>query len=567
VAVNIPWTLNVGVLNSPRTPQGILKDSVVQSYTSSQRQQRYDLLQGALSRIIERKLTALQDALDAFEWPETGSMALASDLLSSKIETALPAEENRYRTERYASKGYEPTHAANLLAGEYEFTLTQGDDEEEFTITVEDDWTNADLLQAVAGAVNDSELLVKAEVVTQAAAQQRIAGLMATGQALVITVNQSLSDQDLALKDTSGHLIKSLGLYALDALEGDATQITYHLQGNQPYSPSAYLTRAFDPNEETTLSAGLHAIDYEIGELTGSVSFAVDEGDTWEDVLDALSNQLNTQSHITAETVTEQRVAILNDDDYELVDGLALRIQAENAKVGWRLYLSGDDLDTLGLDATTSPGADGRISINGETYVQSPGVFATNEGALLIGLNGIFGESLPLKVVSSLENLQTIMTNVVEAYNDLRKTLVRNEDLLASGYADQWREALAAESFGLKSIGLQEFGQSKEVWFNGDAFYSALSNNPDKVRSLLDSGENALIPAWREITQSALSRGADAALITSEEAGAGVLSVPQALTENELAKGAMLLDLYDNLPDPSGNKEDPEDRSLVRAEA
>jgi len=519
-----------------------------------------------LSRIVERKLEALQEALDAFEWPETGSMASASKLLASKIETDLPVEEDRRRTQRYASKGYRPTHPAGLSAGEYEFTLTLGEDAEDFTISVEDDWTNADLLQAVADAVNGSTLPANAEIVTQGAAQQKIKGLMAVGQALVVTVNQTLADQDLALKDASGHLIESLGLYTLDALEGDATQITYHVQGEQPYAPSTYLTNAFDPNEATTLSAGLHSIDYEIGELTGSVGFAVKEGDTWEDVLDALSNQFNSQAHITAETVAEQRVAEL-ENGYVLVDGAALRIQAKDAKAGWRLRLSGDDLNALGLNATAAPGADGRLAINGATYVQTPGVFAADQGALRITLNGIFGDSLPLKVVSSLDNLQTLMTGVVEAYNDLRGTLVRNEDLLEPGYAEQWRDALAAESFGLKSIGLQEFGQKKEVWLNADAFYSALSSNPGRVRGLLDSGEKTLIPAWRTITERALSRGGDAALISASEAGAGVLSEPQARTENELAKGAMLLDLYDDLPSPSVKSGDPEEGSLVQAKA
>ncbi|MFW5837985.1 MAG: hypothetical protein ACOCVM_08240, partial [Desulfovibrionaceae bacterium] len=554
MAVNIQWTLSVG-LDGPAGPnktQGVFSRSFVKDdLADAKRQQRYQRLQGPLTRLMERKLEAFQRALDQFEWPQTGSMTMAPDLLAKSILASLPTDGNRERTVKHASRGFEPTHPVTIEPGAHEFVLKQGGSTDRIAIDVEANWTNADLLRAVSEAINDSVLPVHAEVVTQAAPGQRVQGLLATGQALVVTLNQAEADQSVALQDTAGHLVKTLDLKTLQTPLFSAEKGVHNLQGTQVYRPSSFASTAFDPGETTSLPTGTRTLSWEIGGQSRTVSYEVEADDTWEDVLKNMANAINSsQSYMAAETFEQQRPStLLTNDSRLMMDGLALRIEAVQPKRGWRLSLSGDDLATLGMSSTAQPGGDAHMTIDGTEKVRSPGVFAADQGRLLMALSDSFGDTLPLRVVSAIDRLESVMSGVVNAYNDLRKTLVRNEDLLQDGFADRWRAPVASQEIDLKSIGLQEFGKNDELWLNRDAFHKALGSRPAEVRRLLADGPGALIPTWEAATREVLKAGPQMALLPQSQIQGAVINDPPPRTENELAKGAQLLDLYDALPD------------------
>jgi flagellar capping protein FliD len=572
VAVSIEWTLNVGLdgpAGTDKTKSAFEASTTAQRYKASEREQRYQQLKKPLVRTLERKLLAFQKALAQFQWPDTGSMTMAPEQLAKRIETSLPPDGERERTVKHVSRGFEPTHPVNLDAGAHEFVLQQGGSTDVIAIDVEDDWTNADMLDAVSQAINDSDLPAHAEVVTQAAPEQRVEGLMATGQALVVTLNQAEQDQAVALRDTSGHLILGLDLKTLETPLFSAEQGVHYLQGSQAYRPTTYSTPAFDPEKTTSLSAGTHSIDYAIGQANGAVTFNVEEDDTWEEVLSNVADAVNSsQGYMVAETFDQQRSVILENGDASqyTADGVALRIEAYQPKRGNRLSLSGDVVDSLNM-TMAYPGTDAHMTIDGEEKVRSPGVFAADEGRLLMALSDSFGETLPLRVVSSLDRLETAMADIVNAYNDLRKTLVRNTDLLEEGFADRWRAPLQAEAVELRSIGLQEFGKNDEVWLNRDKLHTALAERPDAARRLLLDGPNALVTTWEAATDGVLAQGVQHALIPATQASAEVLEEPSPRTENQLAKGHHLLDLYDSLPsEPSRGVPESSGGSLVDSE-
>ncbi len=519
---------------------------------------------------VQSKVKSLSETLASFRWPDqgfalsSGRLVVNDPFLNNNITSSLTHKDDYQRYYRYYSRGFIGEAETSLDAGTYKFNMALGSSSKGIEVEVTDRMTNDELLEAVRDAVNDSSLPVQAHIFKQNAIGANPDDLMGTGSALAFSVNTAYvvtaenkgeSTQDLAaanklsFSDTSGHLISNLDLYATQEPIGPAKEGLYNLSNAVAGGPSQFLSKAFDVNADTTLTAGDHTIDYTIGAESGTINLHVDADDDWDTVLTRIANAASsTSDKIDAEVVDAKLVSpVYTGDDYYLIDGKAVSITAVNPKIGERLELEpGSGLDVLGLNVTAHPGDDAQMTVNGFTEVRAPGEFALDRGRVTVELENGFGGSLPLRVVDAVTEMEKNVGLITDGYNDLRKAILPAEDLFREGFADLWRDPVSDNEIDLEWIGLKEAEEDKLLWFDSDAFYDALLADPDKVRELLEDEEDGLFTRWQDVNDDIIENKVSSYLIPETSLPGPWLPEPSPRTELELEVKRELVDTFED---------------------
>ncbi|MCM0754726.1 hypothetical protein M7784_05640 [Desulfovibrio aminophilus] len=521
------------------------------------------------AREYRDRVQTLSSRLAAFSWPDSGwapdraRLVVADPGLDGKLAASLPDASRARPYERFVSRGFDPEAASALDPGTYSFEMTLDGTTEKLSVEVAAGDTNRDVLGKVADAVNDADLPAQSRVVFQSAPGQHLENSLATGLSLTLDLNQARDAGELALRDTSGHLLDSLNLAAVPAPQGPAETGACQVLGERAATATSYVSKTLDPTAVTDIAPGTYALDWSAGPDSGSAEFQVNAGDSWDDVLQNLSSALNmTQQRFTAETAARDRTVYTEDGRALPAEGELLSLSDRNPKLGQRLVISGADdassaaLAALGLSATARPGTDGEMRVDAATQIRRPGTFEADQGRLRLDLAEPFGETLPLRVTDALEVMEKGLGDTLTAYNDLRGLIQSDEARFQPGLAEQWREPVRDAQTGLSWLGLRETGADKQLWLDADAFYAALGQAPDTARDLL-SGENGLLTRWSGMAAEEL-RGDPTRFLapdTSVPPGA-----PQAVSELELDLGRRLLDLYETPAAPSGADYSPSGR-------
>ncbi len=512
-------------------------------------------LEPGLARDYQDRVQALSDRLAAFAWPDSGwsldraRLVVADPGLDGKLAAILPDASRARPYERFVSCGFDPEAASALDPGTYSFEMTLDGTTEKLSVEVAAGDTNRDVLGKVAEAVNDADLPAQSRVVFQSAPGQHLEHSPATGLSLALDLNQARDAGELALRDTSGHLLNSLNLTAVPAPQGPAETGPYQTLGERAATATSYVSKTLDPTAVTDITPGTYTLDWSAGPDSGSAEFQVSAGDSWDDVLQNLSSALNmTQQRFTAETASRDRTVYTEDGRALQSEGELLSLSDKNPKLGQRLVLSGADdassaaLASLGLSATARPGTDGEMRVDAATQTRRPGTFEADQGRLRLDLAEPFGETLPLRVTDALEVMEKGLGDTLSAYNDLRGLLLQSEDRFRPGLVDEWRAPVLDARTGLSWLGLRETGADKQLWLDADAFYSALGQAPDTARDLL-TGEDGLLTRWAAQAAGDLEYDPTRFLAPDMSVPPGA---PQAVSELELDLGRRLLDLYES---------------------
>ncbi|NDV25894.1 hypothetical protein [Desulfovibrio sp. JC010] len=532
---------------------------------------KYELTAPSAAMEVQSRVKSLSETLSSFRWPGQGfglssSRLVVNDpLLDKNISSSLTHKDDYQRYYRYYSRGFSGEAATSLDAGTYKFDMTLGSSTKNLEVDITGGMTNDQLLEAVRDAVNESTLPVQARIFKQNAVGSNPDDLMGTGSALAFSVNTAYvvteenrgdSTQDLAaanklsFSDTSGHLISNLELYATQKPIGPAEEGLYQLSNASAGGPSQFLTKAFDANATTTIAAGDYSIGYSIGTESGTIDFYVEDGDDWDTVLTRIANSAaSTSDKIGAEKVDGKLVSpVYTGDDYYLIDGKAVNITAVNPKIGERLVLDPDSgLEVLGLNATAHPGSDSQMTIDGYSEVRvAGGEFALDRGRVTVEVDGSFGDSLPLRVVDAVTEMEKNVGLVTDSYNDLRKAILPAEDLFREGFADLWRDPVIDNEVDLEWMGLKEAEKDKLLWFDSDAFYDALLADPDKVRELLEDEEDGLFSRWQEVSDRVIENKVSSYLIPETSLPGPWLPEPSPRTELELEVKKELVDTFED---------------------
>ncbi|OGR36217.1 MAG: hypothetical protein A2051_02790 [Desulfovibrionales bacterium GWA2_65_9] len=486
----------------------------------------------------------------------------------------LPDASSFLQEDKFLSRGFTASTPTSLDAGTYTMNLGFGGQTDKLSVTVAAGDSNADVLQAVADAVNGSTLQVDAAVRSQTSSGNLGPGVIPTGSFLALSVNRTRAEQTPTLSDTSGHLAAALKLSATSTPMAPAETGTHQLTSLSVARPTTFRTGGYDTEAATTIAPGTYTVAYAVGPasgsvLSGSVDITVSAGDTWGDVLSLMKNTFGSASpSMVSELVSAKRVwDSTTDERHEVVDATGLEIRLNDPKPGWRLTLSGGDnagetaniLSAMGLNVTAQPGSDGRMVIDGLDRTRTPGAYIADQGRVALDQSGTFGEVVPVSVLAPLGLLSQGLSDVVTAYNDLRGLLTKNADLLrvplhSNGLAEDWRKPVSDRALDLNSLGLAESGKDKLLWLQADGFVQALTANPQSVRTtLLGDGSDdnpGLLPELAQKAQDALSAGADKMLLPQSAFPERdpFLASPTPRTELEIEKKSQLLDLLDSAP-------------------
>lgn len=586
--------------------------STEQDFTRARQQLTLSREAPTLAHSLEERIQRLARAVNAFTWPDAfpdntqspdnARLARFSTGLHDSLSATFPAEPAPY--DRFFSKGFDraanAAHALQLAPGDYSFEITHQGETQELTVTLDQDMTMPDLLDAVAQAVNNSELNVQARQINQGSPHQHAPGQVATGRSLALSVNPTYGAPPPALRDTSGHLLAALDLRENPQTPSGnkpATSAAYSLELTALHRPTTLRSTAVDPGATPPLEPGSYDFAYTHGNDSGTFSMDIQSSDTWEDVLQRFANTANSsQGGFTVALRDQDRTstALPAGEWGDLrTRGLALDITASAPKLGQRLQLGADEsgsdadaaqtfLQTLRINASAQPGTDATLRLQGQEYTRAPGVFAPDQGRVLLEQQHDPGSG-ELRVQQAYETMVEQLQDVTLAYNDLRSFLLADPDLFAPGLAESWRaplKALAATSgnsalvrprdpephlhnrprHSMELLGIQEYGAEQRLWFDHDAFFAGLGAQPEQMRDLLLDPEQGLLPRWTALAQStnpstALAHGlapqrphsTGAALTTNSTLPDPFQPDLTPRTETELEQHSILTDILDEL--------------------
>ncbi|PKN07015.1 MAG: hypothetical protein CVU73_14330 [Deltaproteobacteria bacterium HGW-Deltaproteobacteria-8] len=542
-------------------------------------------LGNSLASGLDGALRRLNQAASSFTWPTEGipfatNSRLATQPAASRADLGVTLPDGSgasgyAQEDKFLSRGFAASTPTTLDPGTYALKLSFGGQSQKLSVSVAAGDTNADVLQAVANAVNGSTLQVDASVRSQTGSNILGPGVIPTGSFLALSVDRTRADvgtdKTPTLTDTSGHLAAALDLSATSSPLSPAQTGTHLVTSLSVARPTTFRTSGFDTEAATTLSPGTYTVAYAAGPASGSVvdgsvDVTVNAGDTWGVVLAHMKSAFGSASaFMVSQLVPAKRVwDSTTDERHAVVDATGLEVALSDPKPGWRLTLSGGDnasatgniLSALGLNVTAQPGSDGRMVIDGRERTSTTGAYTADQGRVALDQYGTFGEVVPVSVLAPLSTLSQGLSDVVTAYNGLRDILTKNADLLRTDLAEDWRTPVTDRVLDLKSLGLVESGTGKALWLNADTFVQALTDNSQAVRStLLGDSSTGLLPELAQMAQDALSAGAGSLLLPQSAFAQRdpFLASPTPRTESDIEKASQLLDLLDSAPKIGGS--------------
>ena len=570
--------------------------------------QSYKRLAQPLVRSLEQKLKAFEETLNKFEWPVDdlpwykSTLTRLDPLLENKIKAVTP--EQITLPYQYFSRGFSPHTTSSIPAGEYKFTLSLNGQAETLTLSISDDQTNAEVLETVKDAINDSSLPVQAEVVHQYAGHQKIDS-PSVGHILAISVNPPYQEEELAIKDTKGLLLKKLGLYSVTGPISGATTTTYLVQARRLASSSLFSSSAFDGGAEIGWEIQKYTFNIKLNDETTEVAIYVVDEDTWNEARELAQDEQarvkdttdwetkvkkltfdsseiddNTTWNSLVSSMTSEGIVVFSDTTYEelfaslaryinstfpsidtsvvtrkipdysldeviYTDRTFLEINLTDPKLGHRLSLidgNGQPLYTLNMKATAIPGSDALLNINGQTREAPANWFSEDKGRLSITPEDIYGQPLPLTVVQAMEEIHTRLNDVIQAYNDLLKFLQKDKDIFNQTLISNWQKPVNDLETDLAWLGIQKTSEDELLWINGDRFWQALGEDKNRAREILTDETKGLIPEWENMISYMNKKGLEFFLLP---ATAYIDQFPpwQKTLENEM--NTKLLDLIE----------------------
>lgn len=409
-----PSTGTAVAVPSPLERSALLS-RVAWRFENAERRGRYERLGNLVVETLDNRVDALQQAASRFSWPVSGDSQRKARLVtpaSANASTAdvggasptakellraeLSAPEDAQRYYKFFSRGRSPYGDSGIAAGDYSFSVTQGDASETVDVSIDADMNWGQALSAVADAVNATSLPVQAEVIRQTAPNQRLEFLSREGSILGVTVSAGHQDQDVSFRDLDGVLTTKLDLDPTETPVAAATVRTHNVASASPASATTYTTVPVNPAGDPGLAAGEHRLLYAVGDVTGTVAVTVDDDMDWEELLQALSNRINATDTELSARVTETTMPTGGlDPQYQRA--MQLEVTLDSPKRGDRLALSDygagwlDDVDGF-IDP--SGGLPNWVT-GGERYIASATANGWTEGNLYEYDGSAWSETTP----------------------------------------------------------------------------------------------------------------------------------------------------------------------------
>ncbi|EHJ48920.1 hypothetical protein DFW101_2918 [Solidesulfovibrio carbinoliphilus subsp. oakridgensis] len=411
----------------------------------------------------------------------TGYDPNATTGLATGLHTFALAVGSGAQPTSYVSTVFDPDAATTLAPKTYTFGLALGGNRRSLSVTVKAGWTWGDVQNAVAGQINatptstwspdgTSTVLVAAPSFslpgvaarTSAAAMPAATGAASVaGRVLTVATQAGAAGEVLALTDGQGGILAALGL-------------TTPLRG-------------------TVLSV------------------AVAAGDTAEDVLGNLARTVALATGRVDAATRHAAIPATNVPGRRLSHrGVTADLLLRNRRLGESLTLADGAtglLASLGLDAKL-PGQDGRLTIDNQPLASENNAYALASGRVVVTARADTGQTLPLSVTRAMDAVESRLTAVVDAYNDLRKYLDANAGFFTGALADGLERPVTGNWSGLAALGFARTRSAGRLWIATDTLWRSLYADGQGARHTLVGAPSSLIPAWKGVVATAKAAGA-----------------------------------------------------------
>ena len=359
----------------------------------------------------------------------------------------------------FSSSNFDPGADSGLTAGEHKIEYTLGDHSGLITVAVESGWTWERVLEKTAEAINSATSLLHAEVEARDRPSDLLDPSTTEGVVLSVTVVSPRLGERLGLSEYGGAWLSGVDSF-------------------------------FD--SQSTLPANPRTGDRYIASATGN---------GWtEDYI----YEYNGSSWVETAPANYNAVYVEDAGQDYFYDAS-----------GWSTTNSGDFLESLGLTSTAHPGSDAELTVNNEAYTTETGVFTQDKGRLALEVAETFGETLPIRVVTAMQEIETRFGDVVQAYNDLRSFLLPNQDLFREEFVQTFREPVEDNLADLSWLGVSEATEDKMLWVDRDKFWSALGQDPERAKELLYSAPDGMVSVLKGVSARARDPEISAKLVSS----------------------------------------------------
>ncbi|MHC1713302.1 MAG: hypothetical protein AB9872_14235 [Solidesulfovibrio sp.] len=415
----------------------------------------------------------------------------------------------------YVSTALDADAATTIAPGTYDFSVAIGGDSRALSVSVKAGWTWGDVLNAVSGQINGEP-----------------AAVWAAGK-------------------TSTELVGTAG-FSLPGVTATTKSVNIpNATGSAPITAGRQLTVSTATGYEgevLTLTDGSSGILTALGLTTALqgtvVSVAVGDDDTWGEVLRKVSQSVAMATSRVDATSANTSIPAANVPGGILsMPGMTANMTLLNRKLGEALTLmdgATELLATLGMDVTL-PGQDGEMVVNGQSMESENNAYSLESGRLLLYAEADVGETLPLTVTRSMEDVESRLGDVVTAYNDVQKYLSANNDFFDSSLNNTLAAPVANNWSGLTSLGFSKTRKGGMLWITSDVFWRALYNDADAADDTMVASPSSLIPGWKTAVADIKTRGAKS-FITPETAHLDLVTTRR--SSSDLERKNWLVDMF-----------------------
>jgi len=237
----------------------------------------------------------------------------------------------------------------------------------------------------------------------------------------------------------------------------------------------------------------------------------VNPGDAWEDVYRSAAAAIDgSQGSLRAGTVDTAIPSTVTPGRDLRHQGAYLALAQVDQRIGERVGLTDGGtgaLASLGVSGRESPGRDGGLVVNEREMVSENNTFSLDQGRVLLELESTFGDTLPLSVVSGMEETEKGWGRVTDAWNSLARYLRNNQDVLSASLGAALEAPLAGQASNLRWLGVSGAGRSGQLWTNADTFWGSLYADTERSRATLWDAPGGVVPAWQAAVSGVRAAG------------------------------------------------------------
>lgn len=283
----------------------------------------------------------------------------------------------------------------------------------------------------------------------------------------------------------------------------DGTDVGHHqIQVNRLAQSQVNASKALVNTNTPTLSAGDYTFDLTINDETVSVSVTVSDSDTNEDLLAKIGRQIDAAS---SDLSVELRAGTSYDQNSLAVDTSTLMIRSNTTGQDQTFLLadtSGNLVETLGLDRSSSQAGTADLEFNSQTYQSDANDIPVEDGRIVVSLLGQ-SDSESLIVKQGLDALVDQTADLVDYFNDYVMFLHEKrwdlKPVVLNGLMNEMDRSLT----DIKDIGLTPGGWGRLGI--SDRFEQMLMSRPDYVKDVL-TGEDGFFTNVDNVLSSVLSK-------------------------------------------------------------